>query len=48
MTHSCRICIKIFCPKRGEIEDCEECVSEVYAHLLELDRKLEEENDRIL
>lgn len=46
MTKSCRICAKLMCEHRGEIEGCKDCVSYVWLALQEIDKKLEEENDR--
>lgn len=49
MTHSCRICAKLLCPYRGEIEGCKDCVSYVLLAMREIDKKLEEDyNARIL
>lgn len=46
MTHCCRICAKLMCKKRGQIEGCKECVSYVWLALQEIDKKLEEEDVR--
>lgn len=40
MTHSCRICAKLLCPYRGEIEGCKDCVSYVLLAMREIDKKL--------
>lgn len=45
MTNCCRKCMKKFCKDRDAIEDCPNCISEVYLHILELNKKLEEDND---
>ena len=43
MTNCCRKCMKIFCENRDNIEDCPDCVSEVYLMLQKL-MKLEGNN----
>lgn len=52
MTHSCRICAKLACSNRGEIEGCKNCVSYLWLALQEIDKKLkweeEKEYDRFL
>lgn len=40
MTYCCRICRKLLCERRGEVDDCPECVSAVYLALKEIDKKL--------
>lgn len=41
MTYCCRICMKLLCEERGEIEDCSKCVSAVYLMLNNIDKKLD-------
>ena len=52
MTHSCRICAKLACSNRREIEGCKDCVSYLWLALQEIDKKLkweeEKEYDRFL
>lgn len=43
MTNCCRKCMKKFCIKRDTIENCKDCVSEVYNEILKI--KMEENND---
>lgn len=45
MTNCCRKCVKVFCKYRDAIEDCKECISEVFLSLMEIDKKLKEENN---
>lgn len=40
MTNSCRICSKLLCENRGEIEGCKNCVSYVLLAMREIDKKL--------
>lgn len=42
MSNCCRKCLKIFCEKRDKIENCPNCISEVYQQLLKLNKKMEE------
>lgn len=42
MTKCCRICMKLLCEQRGTIENCVDCVSEVYLALQKIDKKLNE------
>lgn len=42
MTDCCRKCLKIFCKNRGEIENCENCVSEVSSQFVLLRNMVEE------
>lgn len=46
MTHSCRICAKLACPNRGEIEGCKNCVSYLWLALQEIDKKLKWEEEK--
>lgn len=46
MTHSCRICAKLMCPNRGEIEGCKDCISYLWLALQEIDKKIKLEEDR--
>lgn len=46
MTHSCRICAKLACPKRGEVEGCKECISYVWLAMQEIDKKFKWEEDK--
>lgn len=43
MTNCCRKCMKKFCEKRDMIEDCPDCVSEVYLEIQRLNKIIEEE-----
>ena len=38
----CKKCIK-FCEKRDTIENCKDCVSEVYHLMKKIDKKIKEE-----
>lgn len=40
MTECCRKCLKMLCKKRDTVEDCPDCISEVYWHLQQIDKKL--------
>lgn len=44
MTHSCRICSKLMCPDRGDIEGCKDCVSYLWLAMQEIDKKLKWED----
>lgn len=46
MTHSCRICAKLMCLKRGEIEGCKDCISYVLLAMRDIDKKLKLEEDK--
>lgn len=41
MINSCRICSKLLCEKRGQIEGCKDCISYVLLMIEEIDKKLE-------
>lgn len=43
MTKCCKKCLKIFCEKRDTIEDCKDCISEVYYMMQQIDKKLKED-----
>lgn len=45
MTDCCRKCMKKFCNNRGTIENCKDCISEVYLAMIEIDKKLEDYNE---
>lgn len=40
MIDCCKKCLKIFCEKRNEIEECSNCISEVYWYFQKIDKKL--------
>lgn len=42
MIECCRKCLKIFCEKRNTIENCKECISEVYYQIKQLNKQVEE------
>lgn len=42
MTKCCRICMKKFCKKRNTVENCKDCVSEVYLELIKINKIIEE------
>ena len=44
MTHSCRICSKLMCPNRGDIEGCKDCVSYLWLAMQEIDKKVKWED----
>lgn len=44
MTRSCRICSKLMCPSRGDIEGCKDCVSYLWLAMQEIDKKLKWED----
>ena len=44
VTNCCRICSKMFCPNRNEIENCKDCVSFVWLELKKLNEKVTIEN----
>lgn len=43
MTNCCRKCMKKFCTNRNTVEDCKDCISEVYKEILKI--KMEDNND---
>lgn len=43
MTNCCRKCLKVFCDKRNEIENCKNCISEVYYMLKQLNEQIKED-----
>lgn len=43
MTNCCRKCMKKFCKDRNTIENCEDCISELYNELIKIDKKIMEE-----
>ena len=45
MTKCCTICMKKFCEIRDTIENCKNCISEVYLQFMQIDKKLEEVNE---
>ena len=45
-TKCCRKCIKRFCINRDTIEDCPNCISEVYYELMKINKIIEEEERR--
>lgn len=45
MTNCCRKCMKMMCKGRNKIEDCKNCVSELYLHIKELNKLLEEDKE---
>lgn len=45
MTSCCRKCVKVFCEYRNAIEDCEACISEVFAQFKIIDKNLVEETN---
>lgn len=38
MTNCCKKCMKKFCEERDRIENCKNCISEVYNLLLKLNK----------
>ena len=46
MTHSCRICSKLMCSNRGDIEGCKDCVSYLWLTMQEIDKKLKGEDKK--
>lgn len=44
MTHSCRICSKLICPNRGDVEGCKDCISYLWLAMQEIDKKLKWED----
>ena len=46
MTHSCRICSKLMCPNRGDIEGCKDCVSYLWLAMQEIDKKLDKQKEK--
>lgn len=43
MTNCCRKCMKKFCKDRNTIENCKDCISELYNELIKIDKKITEE-----
>ena len=48
MTRCCRICSKLLCNNRNNIENCQDCISYVLREMQRIDKKIKEDyNDRV-